>query len=104
MFDRLRAWIALTGLVLVPAACGGDDPSKAQSACDDLVEAFARTWERCERGSYDSARQLWSDAFACDTVKQVDDARVDQCVQDIQSQSCSINGTPASCRDVLSGN
>jgi hypothetical protein len=76
--------------------------------CGKLVEAFARAWERCGRGTYDSAKKNFSTALPCNQVKDSNADQVDQCVNDLNAlngaacDSVKTNGTfPASCTGAL---
>ena len=98
------------GLAIVLAlgfayGCGSDPADD----CGKLVEAFARAWERCGRGTYDAAKMNFSSALPCDQVKDSNATQVDQCVNDLNAlngASCDTvkkNGTfPTSCMGALS--
>jgi hypothetical protein len=72
----------------------GSDPG---DDCGQLVEAFARAWERCGRNTYDEAKKNFSMAFPCSTVKDSNPDQVDACVHDLNA----LNG--AACDAVKSG-
>ena len=77
----------------------------APEACSVLVDAFALSWERCGRGSYEATRTAFAAAFHCATVTQYDTQRVPQCIASLAIQSCDgVNGgvVPPVCVDVLS--
>jgi len=92
--------LGFAGLAAIGAlACGGDDTSP-QNACEQVVDAYARSWERCGRDTYENAYDVWSAAFPCDSVKNVKQSQIDDCVTDVTNQDCGAvaNGTAfASC-------
>jgi sulfatase modifying factor 1 len=76
----------------------------APDACEDVAEAFARSWDRCSRQSYGAARETFSQALQCTTAMQYDAQSVDQCVAAVGSSDCAaVNGGvfPGVCAGVL---
>jgi hypothetical protein len=88
----------LFGTVLLGVACGGG--GAAADDCDKIADAYAKSWQRCMRGTYDDAKKLWSDALMCGKASSSKSAQVDSCVSALNALDCSSvkSGTrPADC-------
>jgi hypothetical protein len=97
-------WRLLVGLWL--CACGGDDDvaSQAVRACGAIVEGYARGWERCERSTYEEARDLFADALGCEDAQAHDDTELQDCLEQIDGLTCddlARGVTPSPCRQIL---
>ncbi len=98
------------GIVLLVASLGftaacGDDASTDD--CARVVDAFARSWDRCKFTSYDSAEKSWSKALSCGSAKGWDGSTVNACVNALNALDCgSVPSSPASCTKIVpvSGN
>lgn len=98
----MRAFVTLV-LALAVAGCSKGSGSSSE-ACAELVDGYARSWQRCGRDTYDSAKQTFSDAFNCSAAKSFDQQKVNACLADLESESCTAvkSGTsPASCTNAL---
>jgi hypothetical protein len=90
--------VAALGLV---AGCGD---SGSSDECAKVVDAYAMSWQRCMRTSYDDAKKTWSDAFMCDSAKGWNSSNVDACVNALNMLDCGSvknNVSPSPCGEVL---
>lgn len=88
---------------LLAAGCGGD--GGATNACQERVDAHARSWERCDRDTYESAREIFEDALPCDDAQSHDPGRHAECLAEIEAMDCAAVAAgrePSSCRGVFS--
>jgi hypothetical protein len=86
--------------VLAAALAVGACDGSAADACDQLVDAYARSWQRCMRSTYDMAKANFSAAFQCSSAKDYDGDKVNQCVSALNSLDCNAvkNGvSPGAC-------
>src|SRR5436190_1892411 len=95
--------ISVCGLaVIVAVACGSDPDPK--EACNQLVDAFAQTWDRCKVESYDAAKSRFTQAFSSCSPSSVDQGKVDQCSNDLHAADCNVikgGSWPPSCTNAL---
>jgi hypothetical protein len=100
--------VVLAGL-FAGLGCGGGDSAPAQAAqtahaCSTIADGYARAWERCERLTYDEAKEIFADAFDCEDVQNADGAEVEACLEELDELSCddvTRGTTPSSCQQVL---
>ena len=93
------------GLVLSSALSATGCGSDATGDCEKLADAYARAWQRCMRGTYDSAKKIWDDALMCGKASSSNGGKVDACVSALDALDCTAvtNGTsPAACSDSVS--
>lgn len=93
---------ALLSAALGVAACGD---GVASDDCERIADAYAKSWQRCMRASYDDAKKTWDSALSCDKAKTSDSSKVDACVSALGTLDCSsVTGgsSPAPCQGALS--
>ena|SRR5688572_32478760 len=88
--------------MLAAVGCG-DEGEEARAACGDIVDGFARRWDECNRLSYEQAHQLFSDAFACDDINNLDSDKADQCLAAIEQLACgpALQTNPPVCNEAV---
>ena len=101
---RYARAFAITLALGLAYGCGNDPADD----CAQLLDAFARAWERCGRKSYDAAKKDFTNALPCSTVKNSNPDLVEQCENDLNNlngaacDSVKNGGTfPASCMGAL---
>ena len=77
--------IGLTSAIFL-TGCAERSP---EEACNEIVDGFARSWERCGRGTYDVVKKSFGDAFQCAATKNYDGDKVDKCVSELNSIDCN---------------
>ncbi len=90
------ALVLLTSVLFAFACSDGS----ATDACDQVVDAFARAWSRCGRGTYEELKANFATAFNCPATKNFDQDKVNQCVSTLNALDCSavMSGTsPGAC-------
>jgi hypothetical protein len=91
-------------IVTLGAALGCGDGG-ATDDCEKVADAYAKSWQRCMRASYDDAKKTWDTALSCGKVKASKTSQVDACVSALNTLDCaSVTGgtSPAPCQGALS--